>query len=194
MSVREAEAKSGVPAVAPARRPRRWGAAVWAALGAAAGAAIVVARIANATSYLSDAPAACINCHVMTDAYASWQRGSHGHVAVCNDCHVPHANPVAQYAFKARDGGRHSYIFTFRLEPQVLRLSRRAVPVVQTNCVRCHAERLEMVRLATAAERPCWDCHTNVHGRAQSLSASPESLRPRLPPAAPAWMRKGEPR
>jgi cytochrome c nitrite reductase small subunit len=89
----------------------------------ALGMALVLARIANATSYLSDDPQACINCHVMTDAYASWQRGSHGWVAVCVDCHVPHSNLVAKYAFKGRDGMRHSYVFTMRSEPQVLELS-----------------------------------------------------------------------
>lgn len=74
-------------------------------------------RIANATSYLSDSPQTCINCHVMTDAYASWQRGSHGRVAVCVDCHVPHSNLVAKYAYKSRDGLKHSCVFTMRKEP-----------------------------------------------------------------------------
>lgn len=168
-----------------------WRAAVFAAAGAAVGAALVVARIANATSYLSESPEACINCHVMTDAYASWQRGSHGLVAGCVDCHVPHSNAVAGYAFKGRDGARHSWVFTLRREPQVLRLSAGAVPVVQSNCVRCHGRQLEMVRLAPVGERPCWDCHNNVHGRVQSLSSSPEGLRPPLPRAAPAWLMKG---
>ena len=94
--------------------------AIYLLAGLAAGLALFIARISNAASYLSDAPQTCINCHVMTDAYASWQRGSHGKVAICNDCHVPHSNPVAKYAFKASDGLKHSYVFTFRLEPQVL--------------------------------------------------------------------------
>ena len=38
--------------------------------GVAVGMALLVARLANATSYLSDSPETCINCHVMTDAYA----------------------------------------------------------------------------------------------------------------------------
>jgi len=169
----------------------RWRGAVALALGAAAGLAVVVARLANAASYLSDSPQTCVNCHVMTDAYASWQRGSHGRVAVCTDCHVPHANPVAAYAFKAQDGTRHSYVFTMRTEPQVLRLNPAAVPVVQANCLRCHADQFAMVRLAGVEERRCWDCHTNVHGRVRSLSASPEVLRPRLPSAGLDWMKRG---
>jgi len=160
--------------------------------GVVVGMALLLTRIANATSYLSDDPQACINCHVMTDAYASWQRGSHGRVAVCVDCHVPHSNPVAKYAFKSRDGIRHSYVFTMRNEPQVLGLSRGAVPVVQANCTRCHADLLSMVRLAGATERRCWDCHTNIHGEVRSLSASPSMLRPGLPAAGLDWMKSSD--
>jgi cytochrome c nitrite reductase small subunit len=162
---------------------------VLAAGGVALGMAIVVARIANATSYLSNSPETCVNCHVMTDAYATWQRGSHGHVAVCNDCHVPHTSTAAQYAFKAKDGMRHSYVYTMRTEPQVLRLSRGAEPVVEANCLRCHGELVAMTSLARG-ERHCWDCHTNTHGRVRSLSSSPEVLRPHLPSAGLNWMRQ----
>jgi cytochrome c nitrite reductase small subunit len=163
--------------------PRRWRLPCFAALGVAAGLALLVARVSNAASYLSDAPETCMNCHVMTDAYASWQRGSHGRVAVCVDCHVPHTNPVAKLAFKAHDGLRHATMFTLRLEPQVLRLSPGAVHVVQGNCLRCHGDVLAMVRLADTSERRCWDCHANVHGEVHSLSASSDILRPPLPPA-----------
>lgn len=163
--------------------PRKWQIAVCISIGAAAGIALVIVRAANASSYLSDSPDACMNCHVMTDAYVSWQRSSHGHCALCTDCHVPHANIIARYAFKACDGAKHSYVFTASTQPQVIKLSRRAVPVVKANCVRCHNARLEMVRLASASERRCWDCHESPHGRVQSLSASPVELRPPLPAA-----------
>jgi len=174
--------------------PRPLQVAIYAMAGAALGAGLFVARLANATSYLSDSPETCINCHVMTDAYASWQRGSHGRVAVCTDCHVPHDNIVAKYAYKARDGLKHSYVFTLRKEPQVLELSAAAVPVVQANCVGCHSEQLAMIRLASTSERRCWDCHQNVHGMVGSLSASPASLRPGLPDAGLGWMKKGDQR
>ncbi len=145
--------------------------------------AILIARISNATSYLSDAPETCLNCHVMNNAYATWRHGSHAGVATCNDCHVPHDNPVAKMAFKAQDGMRHSYVFTLRKEPQVLRLSDGAVPVVHNNCIRCHENRLSMVSIPGTAERKCWDCHNNIHGRVRSLSTSPHAQRPDLPPA-----------
>jgi cytochrome c nitrite reductase small subunit len=163
--------------------PLGWRVAVFVALGAAAGLGMAVARAANATSYLSNAPETCINCHVMNASYATWQRGSHGKVATCVDCHVPHDNLISAYSFKARDGLRHSYVFTLRREPQVLRLSKGAVPVVQTNCVRCHGNQLQMVRLAASTERTCWDCHNNFHGPVRSLSSAPLARRPPLPPA-----------
>ena len=124
--------------------PRLLQVGIYSLVGVAIGAALVLVRIANATSYLSDDPLTCINCHVMTDAYASWQRGSHGRVAVCIDCHVPHSSLVAKYAYKAQDGLKHSYVFTMRKEPQVLGLSTRAVPVVQANCARCHDHQVMM--------------------------------------------------
>ena len=163
---------------------------IYCLAGVAMGAALVLARIANATSYLSDEPQTCINCHVMTDAYASWQRGSHGRVAVCVDCHVPHSNLVAKYAFKGRDGLKHSYVFTRGTQPQVLALSAGAVPVVQVNCVRCHDHQVMMVRVAGSSERRCWDCHQGMHGETRSLSASPAVLRPRLPAAGLDWIEK----
>ena len=118
---------------------------VYGLVGVGIGMALMLVRIANATSYLSDDPQTCINCHVMTDAYASWQRGSHGRVAVCIDCHVPHDNLVAKYAYKARDGLKHSYVFTMRNEPQVLNLSAPAAPVIQSNCLRCHSHQVMMI-------------------------------------------------
>lgn len=169
----------------------RFRVAVYMMFGVMAGLGVVLVRISNAASYLSDDPLTCMNCHVMTDAYATWKRGSHGRAAVCNDCHVPHTNPVAKAAFKAQDGLRHSAVFTLRAEPQVLRLSAGAKPVIQENCLRCHDDVLVMVRLAAVSERKCWDCHSMIHGTVHSLSASPEVLRPELPDAGLKWMKKG---
>jgi cytochrome c nitrite reductase small subunit len=193
--------------------PRPLQVGIYGLAGVAVGMALLLVRIANATSYLSDEPQTCINCHVMTDAYASWQRGSHGRVAVCIDCHVPHSSFVAKYAYKAQDGLKHSYVFTLRKEPQVLELSARAVPVVQANCVRCHSHQVMMVMTPSfdsgpqtrpiafgspsrpgksGPSRRCWDCHHNIHGEVRSLSASPTPLRPGLPAAGLEWMKEGD--
>ncbi len=155
------------------------------------GIVVFLIRISNAASYALDAPETCINCHVMNDAYASWQRGSHGQAAVCNDCHVPQSNFAAKYAFKAKDGMKHSYVFTLRKEPQVLKLSSGAVGVIQENCLVCHNNQFAMIRLADVSERTCWECHTNIHSRVHSLSASGDALRPRLNDAGLDWMKKG---
>ena len=172
-----------------------WRYAVYTLGGAACGLGLVVVHISRAGSYLLDRPDACLNCHVMNNAYANWQHGSHREVAECRDCHLPHQNPVAKLAFQARDGLRHSYVFTFRREPQVLELSAGAQPVVQENCLRCHANQFLMARLAAVTERRCWDCHDGVHGRVISLSGTPHAYRPPIPAAGLLWMKpkKGVP-
>lgn len=157
-------------------------------LGLTVGMGLLLVQISRATSYLFDSPETCMNCHVMTDAYVSWYRSSHGRHATCNDCHVPHTSTVREYAFKANDGLRHAAIFTLRAEPQTIKLSHWAVPVVQENCLRCHEERNSEVAACRHREGDlrCWDCHREVpHGRVHSLSASPVTSRPRLPAVVP---------
>jgi len=164
---------------------RHWQMPCFAALGALAGMGALLTLISRATSYLSDAPETCINCHVMTTQYAAWQHSSHAEAATCNDCHVPHDNVLTHYAFKARDGLWHATVFTMRWEPQVIRLSDRAVPVVEENCRRCHRAVVEAVsqRAHTSGDLRCWDCHRGVpHGTVRSLSAASEVFRPQLEP------------
>ena len=153
-------------------------------LGVLAGSGLFVLHISRAASYLSDSPETCMNCHVMTTQYVTWQHSSHGRVATCNDCHVPHTSLPAAYAFKAEDGLWHSTVFTMRWEPQVIRLSERAIPVVENNCRRCHNHVIEDVSLAVhkPGDQRCWDCHREVpHGTVRSLSATPGIFQPRLP-------------
>ena len=163
--------------------PRSMQMAIYVLIGISIGMAGLLIRASRAMSYLNKEPETCANCHVMTDAYASWQRGSHGTVAVCTDCHLPHQNIVAMNRFKATDGMKHSAIFTAGAEPQVIELSHEAVPVIQQNCLRCHGSSFSMIRLAGSEERTCWDCHTGIHIYVRSLSSSDAVLRPKLPPA-----------
>lgn len=164
--------------------PRRWQIPCFVTLGVLGGSGLFVAHLSRAPSYLSDDPETCVNCHVMTTPYLTWQHSSHAAVATCNDCHVPHTGLLRQYAFKAQDGLRHAAIFTLRWEPQVIRISRRAVPVVQENCRRCHARLLENVAAEPReGDRLCWDCHREVpHGSARSLSSTLDVFRPQLAP------------
>ena len=153
-------------------------------LGVAAGMGLFVFHISRASSYLSDRPETCMNCHVMTTQYVTWQHSSHARVATCNDCHVPHDSLARKYAFKAKDGMWHSTVFTMRWEPQVIRLSQGAIPVVEANCRRCHAKVVEDVAIAAHAQGDlrCWQCHREVpHGSVRSLSAAPDVFQPRLP-------------
>jgi len=105
---------------------------------------------------------------------------------------------ISEYAFKAYDGLRHAGVFTLRAEPQAMKLSAGAIPVVQDNCLRCHESRVSEVsaRSYENGGQRCWDCHQDVvHGRVQSLSASPDVSRPPLPsvwtlPPLPRWFGK----
>ncbi|MCG9895403.1 MAG: cytochrome c nitrite reductase small subunit [Fimbriimonadaceae bacterium] len=172
--------------------PRPLRLAALASAGVLVGTGFYVARISRATSYLSDDPKTCINCHVMKPYYASWQHSSHGRVASCNDCHVPHDSTVKKYAFKAKDGLRHSTIFTLRREPQVLRATEEAKKVIQANCLRCHGSVVSEVKglVGHDADRSCIECHREVpHGRTQSLSSNPNALVPDLPAAGASWFR-----
>ncbi|MCC7146487.1 MAG: cytochrome c nitrite reductase small subunit [Phycisphaeraceae bacterium] len=162
----------------------RWRTPCLAALGMLVGSGLFVAHISRAASYLNDDPETCVNCHVMFPQYSTWQHGSHANVANCNDCHVPHDNFLNHYSFKARDGMWHSTVFTMRWEPQVIRLSKGAIPVVEDNCRRCHTQVIENVALTAhqSSDQRCWDCHRDVpHGTVRSLSATPTVMRPALP-------------
>ncbi|MBN2218616.1 MAG: cytochrome c nitrite reductase small subunit [Pirellulales bacterium] len=154
------------------------------ALGVLAGLGLAIGKVSRVTSYLSDDPEGCVNCHVMQPHYASWQRSSHANVATCNDCHVPHETFFHAYAFKARDGIYHSTIFTLGLEPQVIEISSGAIPVVENNCRRCHEQTIEDVDVHgfDVDGVRCWDCHREVpHGRVRSLSSAPRVMGPELP-------------
>lgn len=172
-------------------RPTRL--ALAAVAGVIVGLALYVGRISEAASYLSDDPRACINCHIMFPEYATWQHSSHREVANCNDCHVPHTNVLAKYYFKAKDGLRHSAMFTFRLEPQVIQAIPESREVIQGNCIRCHTRvMMDVANLGhNNLDRSCMDCHRDVpHGRTHSLSSTPNAAVPALEPLTPEWMRK----
>jgi cytochrome c nitrite reductase small subunit len=169
-------------------------------MGIFTGLAIYIFIVSNASSYLSDEPETCINCHVMNPQYASWQHSSHREVANCNDCHVPHNNVLNKYFFKAKDGMRHASMFTLRLEPQVIQIKEAGKKVVHQNCIRCHGSLLEVPHMqsvmhsdyyAERTGRQCWDCHRETpHGKVNSLSAAPNARVPQLESPLPEWLRK----
>lgn len=155
--------------------------------------------MSRAYSYLSDDPAACINCHIMTPYYQSWNHSSHAQWATCNDCHVPHDNIVAKYAFKAKDGLYHSAVFTMRAEPQVIRPREESYQVIMNNCIRCHTQlntefvKTGMIDYADTKHgqgKACWDCHTEIpHTKVSNLSSSPNAIVPLPASPVPDWLK-----
>jgi cytochrome c nitrite reductase small subunit len=168
------------------------------AAGILAGLLLLIARLSNAVSYLSNDPRTCVNCHVMAPQYATWQTSSHRRTATCNDCHVPQDNVFRTYLFKASDGMRHAYVFTFRLEPQVIQIKDAGKAAVQENCIRCHTAQVGSVSTGAVTVdaarhgrgQLCWDCHrATPHGTVNSLASAPYARVPRLTPVLPDWMR-----
>ncbi|MBS4027408.1 MAG: cytochrome c nitrite reductase small subunit [Ignavibacteriales bacterium] len=179
--------------------PLEWRLPATLVFGTLLGIGFTVLRVSNATSYLSDDPKACVNCHVMSPQYATWQHGSHARVASCNDCHVPHDNVLKKYLFKAQDGLRHSFMFTFRLEPQVIHVKAAGIVAIQNNCQRCHQNLIHNISIKNVTGENykvgnghlCWDCHRETpHGRVNSLASAPYARVPRLTSVIPEWMEK----
>lgn len=179
--------------------PKDWQSAVTVTMGVFVGLNLYVIKISHATSYLSDSPATCINCHVMQPQYSGWFHSSHREGATCNDCHVPHNNIFNKYYFKAKDGLRHAFMFTFRLEPQVIQIKHEGRDVVQENCKRCHGyvnSEVGTLRISGKSHdqgsgKLCWDCHREIpHGTVSSLSVSPNNLVPKLQSPVPEWLNK----
>ncbi len=154
--------------------------------------------VSNAVSYLSDDPKTCVNCHVMRAEFATWQHSSHREVATCNDCHVPHDNVVSKYYFKAKDGLRHATMFTFRMEPQVIKMHEAGQHVVLENCKACHQKVNQDVSVLNVTledkmhdnGKLCWDCHREVpHGRVKGLNSVPNARVPLPSSPVPEFIR-----
>ena len=143
-------------------------------LGAFAAGVGYTAHYAKATSYLSDDPRSCINCHIMNEQYDSWSSSSHHARATCNDCHVPHDSLFSKYYVKAEHGYRHSKGFTFQDFHEPIQMKPSSREVVIENCVRCHETMTDEIRFGggsalahdgSAGELDCIHCHAKVaHG------------------------------
>ena len=109
------------------------------AVGLAAGIGGFTFVYAKGASYLTNDPAACANCHVMSDHYTGWVRSSHRAVATCNDCHTP-PGVVAKYMTKASNGFWHSFAFTTGDFPDPLQIKGHNREIAEQACRKCHAE------------------------------------------------------
>lgn len=133
-------------------------------IGLAVGVGAYTFVYARGAAYLTNDPAACLNCHVMREQFDGWIASSHRAVAVCNDCHAPHSSLPAKYATKAENGFWHSFAFTTGRfhEPIVIRARNRAV--TEAACRHCHQPIVEAigVRPGAAEALECIRCHRSV--------------------------------
>jgi cytochrome c nitrite reductase small subunit len=123
---------------------------------------------AKGGSYLTNDPAACANCHVMSEHYAAWTKSSHHAVAVCNDCHAPH-NLVGKYQTKAINGFWHSFYFTTGRYPDPLRITPRNREVTENACRYCHQDVTDAIDQGSGhfdaddtSAMGCTRCHDDV--------------------------------
>lgn len=156
-------------------------------LGTFTGLLLYLLKISDATSYLSDDPRICINCHIMTPQYATWAHSAHETITDCNACHVPHDSFLRKYYFKANDGLRHATIFTLRNEKQAIYIREPGRRVVQENCLRCHGSLFSDgsgrpdEAMAAHRDRHCLQCHRNTpHDRVNSISSTQFAITPTL--------------
>ena len=141
-----------------------WG---WLIIGALAGGITGIGGYtflyAQGTSYFSDDPQACVNCHVMRDVYAGWGKSSHKAVATCNDCHTPPDSIVSTYAVKSINGLTQSIAFTSDNYPRPIRITGMNRDVAQHNCLHCHGDlTAQMNHAASNDPTDCLRCHSRV--------------------------------
>lgn len=165
----------------------RWRSVAVFLLAVMTGLGFFMAKEAEVVSYMSDDPLACVNCHVMTSVYNSWQHSSHREWASCNDCHVPQDNILNKYYFKAKDGLFHASVFTLRAEPEVMFMREASEEVVQDNCMRCHIQQVTQTKYdgyindhaTNRTDRKCWECHKEVpHGKIHGISTIKNNIAP----------------
>jgi len=132
-------------------------------LGLAAGIGGYTFLYAQGGAYLTDDPAACANCHIMSEQYNGWIKSSHRSVATCNDCHTP-PGFIPKYLTKASNGFWHSFAFTSGNFPEPLRIKPHNREITERACRKCHEE------IVDAIEGPhpktemlsCLRCHRSV--------------------------------
>jgi len=114
-------------------------------------------------SYLMSNPTTCTNCHVMQANYDSWEQSSHRHVAVCNDCHLPH-KLLGHLLTEADNGFCHSLAFTLENFHEPIQIKPRNRRVTQNACLHCHTTTVhQMMPSELSGEVPlCIHCHKDV--------------------------------
>ena len=133
-------------------------------LGLAVGLGAFTFGYARGYSYLTNDPAACANCHIMTEHFDAWAKSSHRSVAACNDCHTPHEF-ASKYVVKARNGFWHSFYFTTGRYPDPLRITPGNRIVTEEACRYCHAPIVDAIDPGPherGGQLGCVGCHRYV--------------------------------
>ena len=143
------------------RIPQTWGLAIL--LGMFCGTGIFTFGYGQGTSYFSNSPQNCANCHIMQDHLNGWQKSSHHHVAVCNDCHLPH-DPLGKWITKLDNGFFHSLAFTLDDFHEPIQIKPRNRRVAEQACLHCHQDFVhETLEMHSAHDLlSCLHCHTGV--------------------------------
>src|SRR5687767_5628206 len=119
-------------------KPGHWvGLLLSLGIGLAFGLGVYTFHYAKGSSYFTDDPRACMNCHVMKEQYDGWSRSSHRTAATCNGCHAPQGF-VAKYVSKADNGFWHSFAFTTGRFKDHIRIKPRNMKIVEQSCRHCH--------------------------------------------------------
>lgn len=127
-----------------------------------AGLAMFTFVRAEGTSYFSDDPNSCVNCHVMRDQFDAWQHSSHARVATCNDCHSPHDNVANKYFSKGVNGFNHSFAFTFDTYEEVITIKTFNENIVNDSCMYCHQSMVSGIAPDHDDAPNCISCHTGI--------------------------------
>lgn len=130
----------------------------------AVGLGIYTFQYAKGLSYLSNDPAACMNCHIMREHYDSWVKSSHHAAAACNDCHVPRGFPN-KYLTKFDNGWNHSKKFTLQNFREPIRIRPANLARLQHNCIHCHEGMVSEISVHRDVEEGtarCTTCHRGV--------------------------------
>lgn len=174
------EAKDGADASEPqetgrsTRYARYCLAALVLLMGVLAGVGTFTFSYGKGSSYLSNDPNSCVNCHAMQDHFDTWQQSSHAHVAVCNDCHLPH-DFVGKWVTKADNGLFHSISFTMQDYHEPIQIKPRNRVVTQNACIDCHGDFVHSLLPVGQAEQQdmlsCVHCHADVGHAFRSYSS-----------------------
>jgi cytochrome c nitrite reductase small subunit len=144
-------------------RPATYSVILLSLIGICCGVGLFTFSYGQGASYLSNDPGACANCHIMQSYYDSWRNSSHRHVAVCNDCHLPH-HPVGKWITKADNGFFHSLAFTLENFHEPIQIKPRNRLVTQKACMDCHSDMIhQMLPAASGGEMiNCVHCHSGA--------------------------------